>query len=460
MDETRVEKPRWYGKPAAALIAACVIAAPLSAAQPAAAGNLPPLAGTVPAAGAEIIGEQWLTSRTLQLTVATEAFTAPVPVEVTFPSNYGSAGNWPVTYYTAGTNHDETAFRADYNGEAITASYPSIVVSPRGDSGYWSDWFNLGAGGPPKYETFVTSQLVPLIDANFRTIPDRAHRAIMGESMGGYGTLMLAARHPDEFAAAASLSGAPDSNWAAGMAAISASPTLQGAAPDSIYGPRATEEVLWRGHNPTDLAANLGSVDLQVFTGNGILDVSRETGTTDSSGCSVEAGVVRPESLSLHQTLLGLGIPHAWQDIPWGCHSPALFDYEMAQAIQRFQSVFTQPATTPRSFDYSSIESSFTTFGWHITADPGRAPEFIDMKDVTASGLTITGSGTTTITTPSLFKGPKPVTVTVDGIPTSVQPDKNGAITFTVKQGAPDAQQQYTLGAATSRTTSAVVFTR
>jgi hypothetical protein len=284
----------------------------------------------------------------------------------------------------------------------------------------------------------------------------------MGESMGGYGTLMLAARHPDEFAAAASLSGAPDSNWAGGMAAISASPTLQGATPDSIYGPRATEEVRWRGHNPTDLAANLSSVDLQVFTGNGILDATRETGAADSSGCSIEAGIVRPESLSLHHRLLTLGIPHAWQDIPWGCHSPALFDYEMAQAVQRFQTVFSQPAsTTSHSFDYSSIEPSFTTFGWHITADPGRAPEFIDIEGVSANGLTITGSGNTTITTPPLFQGAKPVTLTIDGIPTSVvQPDKNGTITFTVRQGAPDAQQQYTIGAATNRTTSTVVITR
>ncbi|VXB52171.1 hypothetical protein ARTHRO9V_160146 [Arthrobacter sp. 9V] len=31
------------------------------------------------------------------------------------------------------------------------------------------------------YETFVITQLVPLIDANFRTKDDRAHRAIPGD---------------------------------------------------------------------------------------------------------------------------------------------------------------------------------------------------------------------------------------------------------------------------------------
>lgn len=38
-----------------------------------------------------------------------------------------------------------------------------------------------GADRPPMYETFVITQLVPLIDANFRTKDDRAHRAIPGD---------------------------------------------------------------------------------------------------------------------------------------------------------------------------------------------------------------------------------------------------------------------------------------
>jgi S-formylglutathione hydrolase FrmB len=51
-------------------------------------------------------------------------------------------------------------------------------------------------------------ELVPWIDATYRTIAARRGRAIAGVSMGGYGALSYAARHPDTFAAAASFSGA------------------------------------------------------------------------------------------------------------------------------------------------------------------------------------------------------------------------------------------------------------
>lgn len=64
--------------------------------------------------------------------------------------------------------------------------------------------------------------LDPLVDANFRTDPIRAQRAVIGESMGGYGATMLAARHPDRFTAVSSLSGAVDTNWLLGTA-----PSLQ-----------------------------------------------------------------------------------------------------------------------------------------------------------------------------------------------------------------------------------------
>src|SRR3954471_24727289 len=111
-------------------------------------------------------------------------------------------------------------FNSFVHGVKLAASFPSIVVSPNGDSGYWSDWFNNGLFGPPKYETYVIRQLIPIIDARFRTLPRRSARAVMGISMGGSGSMMFAARHPDLFAAAASLSGAVDSNLPANGVAL------------------------------------------------------------------------------------------------------------------------------------------------------------------------------------------------------------------------------------------------
>lgn len=418
----------------------------------------PPVNIVAAVANASVTGQRWLTDRTVELTIATDAFTAPVPVEVTIPVGYEAdrSRRWPVTYYLGGFGHDQSTFRADYDGEDITAAYPSIVVSPRGDSGFWSDW--LG-GAPPRYESFVTGQLIPLIDAAFRTRPDRAHRAIMGESMGGYGALSLAARHPGEFGAAASLSGAVDSDVPETWSVVGVASLGQGKGFDAVYGPRATQEVRWRGHNPVDLAGNLGETDVQLYTGNGVYDPSHgETQAEGSVGCPLEAALIHAPSVNMHEVLVAQGIPHRWVELPWGCHGVALFETEMRQAIQRFEQVFADPPTDSGSFDFRSMETAFDVRGWSVRADPGRALEFLDLHDVGRNGLTVTGSGTTTITTAPIFQPGNPVQAVVAGNPQDLTPDASGRITLTVDLGPADRQQQFTAGAVTAMTTATVTF--
>jgi len=57
------------------------------------------------------------------------------------------------------------------------------------------------------FDHVVLRDLIPTIDASYRTIPDRDHRAMAGLSMGGMETLFIALHHQDEFAYIASLSG-------------------------------------------------------------------------------------------------------------------------------------------------------------------------------------------------------------------------------------------------------------
>src|SRR5206468_9699510 len=101
--------------------------------------------------------------------------------------------------------------------EMRPARLPLIVVMPQaagqGQGGGWaSDWRNEGRGGPPKWETFTIGELVPWVDATYRTSARRAGRAIAGLSMGGFSAMSYAVRHPDLFAAASSYSGATDTN--------------------------------------------------------------------------------------------------------------------------------------------------------------------------------------------------------------------------------------------------------
>ncbi|MHA1604931.1 MAG: alpha/beta hydrolase [Candidatus Freyarchaeota archaeon] len=56
------------------------------------------------------------------------------------------------------------------------------------------------------FEDYITKDVIEYVDANYRTIPDKQHRGLIGGSMGGYGALVIAIHNPDKFEAVVSLS--------------------------------------------------------------------------------------------------------------------------------------------------------------------------------------------------------------------------------------------------------------
>lgn len=60
-----------------------------------------------------------------------------------------------------------------------------------------SQYINSSAVG--RYEDYLVREIVPAVDASFETIPNAAHRAVIGKSSGAYGSLMLAMHHSDVF---------------------------------------------------------------------------------------------------------------------------------------------------------------------------------------------------------------------------------------------------------------------
>jgi S-formylglutathione hydrolase FrmB len=406
------------------------------------------LAGAARADDAQITGERQVTARVIELTIATPAFTAPTKVDVNLPAGYDAdpSRRWPVTYFLAGTMNRYDAFNKLLDGEKLARDYPSVIVSPDANSGYWSDWYNGGAFGPPQYETFVIDQLIPLIDARFRTTADRSRRAIFGISMGGYGSMMLAARHPDVFVAAASLSGTVDTNLPVNGAALSWSSTYDGAAPDAIYGSRGAHEVRWRGHNPTDLAANLRDLDLQVRAANGFpnLFIGEGRGSADLASCAVEAPV-HMASVNLHERLHALGIAHAWKDYGAGCHTLPNFQREVVDTLAAFERVLANPPASPTTFDYRSTEPRFDVWGWHVDADRARSLEFLRLQGGRA-GATLEGSGRTTVTTPAWYRDLD--AVDVNG--TATAPRADGRLRFVVDLGPANTNQQFTPSANTT----------
>jgi predicted alpha/beta superfamily hydrolase len=63
-----------------------------------------------------------------------------------------------------------------------------------------------GGGKLDAYERFIIDTVKPYADKTLRTLPDRAHTAIMGSSLGGIASVDIAQRHPEVFSMAAGLS--------------------------------------------------------------------------------------------------------------------------------------------------------------------------------------------------------------------------------------------------------------
>jgi len=83
---------------------------------------------------------------------------------------------------------------------------PFVVVAPSGQSSIRSDteWAD-SADGKVRLESYIVNNLVPAVEGDQRR--DRAHRAVAGFSMGGFGAMNLGLRHPDVFGQIVSIAG-------------------------------------------------------------------------------------------------------------------------------------------------------------------------------------------------------------------------------------------------------------
>jgi enterochelin esterase-like enzyme len=125
---------------------------------------------------------------------------------VLLPADYDAdpARRYPVLYLLhgiGGDNREWLGYGADETAACLSAAgriAPLLIVLPQGDEGYWLNHADDG----PRWGDAVATDLVAQVDGLYRTIPDRAGRAVGGLSMGGHGALQLAFNHPDVFGVA------------------------------------------------------------------------------------------------------------------------------------------------------------------------------------------------------------------------------------------------------------------
>jgi hypothetical protein len=83
---------------------------------------------------------------------------------------------------------------------------PALVVFVDAWTSYGGSQF-LDSPGVGNYHTYLCDEVVPFVDAQYRTFADAAHRGIAGKSSGGYGAMVTPMLRPDLFGGLATHAG-------------------------------------------------------------------------------------------------------------------------------------------------------------------------------------------------------------------------------------------------------------
>jgi diacylglycerol O-acyltransferase / trehalose O-mycolyltransferase len=375
--------------------------------------------------------------RLLTLTLRSKAMEGTQKVNVLLPDGYATSPKrrYPVLYLLHGAGGSYADW-AQHGVAKALGSLKAIVVMPDGGSdGSYSDWVAVPPGRTPvpAYESYDIHELVPFVDARFRTIADGAGRAVAGLSMGGHGAMKYAAEYPGLFGYAGSFSGAVDPQL----------PVYQSFIKQCTWGDPAVDGVVWRDNDPTALAGNLRGVRLFARTGNG-----KVAGQPDDLVETVVGQMNTTFKAALDRA--GVPIDFAAGD---GNHTWPYWERAFGSFVTWWRAQLKRPVVAPRTFSMVSAHTEFSGWGWAFSVTRG-VREQLYLNAVGASGLRVTGSGSVRVVTPAGYRlGGKTYKITGAGARAlRVRADARGRLRFTVDLGPAHTEQQTAFDAAAIRT--------
>jgi S-formylglutathione hydrolase FrmB len=126
---------------------------------------------------------------------------------VYLPPSYATspAKKYPILYFLHGLFEDETRWSSRGQTDQIMNRMIAegkigefIVAVPYGGTSFYTNTRD----GSEKWEDAIVTEFIPMIESNYRVNATRTTRGISGTSMGGYGALKIAMKHPDMFGSA------------------------------------------------------------------------------------------------------------------------------------------------------------------------------------------------------------------------------------------------------------------
>lgn len=282
-------------------------------------------AQVAPGAPARIDRVDMLTDRRAAVWVDSPAMGRAIQVQVLLPAAQGVSR--PTLYMLDGVSAGK---ESDYQESTWTQKTDivgffadkqvNVVLPVGGSSSYYTDW-NVPDPvlGVNRWETFLTSELPPLIDAQFS---GNGTNAIGGVSMGAQAAMDLITRHPDLYTGVAGLSGCYDNSQNNLKDAVRATVATNGGNATNMWGENADPK--WVEHDPSRNTEALRGKDVYVSVGTG-LPGPHELGP--GGGGAEEAAMGGPlEAAALYCTTLfdtrlrSLRIPATFTYRPYGIH--------------------------------------------------------------------------------------------------------------------------------------------
>ena len=344
-----MRRSMWCALVTLAAVAATVV--PLVTA-PSAGADAPVLSSGY---GITVGGWRWISTRTLEVDISTAkvapiAVNGPHRVRITLPNDYFQSGatRYPVLYLLHGGAGGNSAQWTTGGGavEPITDGKPLITVMPDGGKvGWYTNWVDQSQGAQA-WRDFHVDQLIPWIDANLRTIPTKAGRAIAGLSMGGFGAVRYAQDRPDLFAFVGSFSGAVDLGDSGTRSVVTEQAVQNGFNGNGPFGnPSWPFDGTWNALNPISRAARLQGVSVALYAGGGSNDQDVLEGTMRASADRFKAALDAAGVPSFYW-MYGRPGPSA----PFGCdggHNFGCWNFALLDAVPRMLAVLQGPGAPP-----------------------------------------------------------------------------------------------------------------